>query len=303
VDALHVVPGDALAEDAAAVVERPVEDLVPWRDLLHDGPVPAGLEPGRLARVRAAHLASRGWVSESAALASLRERDGRVSAARRRGVEIVLWFETDLVCALALAQVADRLSGHLAPVWLVTVPNRADRNLRAAWRRRRRYQPRSEAFTALRSPDPRGWAAVPAFARLLAELPDVKTELSALERAVLAALKLGALSAAELFTRVSAQERPPWIADQPLLAVADDLAPLVSRSVDGQYAITDFGADVLAGRAVRPRVDRWLGGVHLGPGQPDWRWDSRSKRAVLASRPGVVIQEAAANRLEASPTR
>jgi hypothetical protein len=122
----------------------------------------------------------------------------------RRGVEIVLWFETDLVCALALAQVADRLSGHLAPVWLVTVPNRADHNLRTAWRRRRCYQPRSEAFTALRSPDPRGWAAVPAFARLLAELPDVKTGLSALERAVLAALKLGALSAAELFTRVSA---------------------------------------------------------------------------------------------------
>ena len=280
-DALHVVPGDALAEDAAAVVECPIEDLVTWRDLLHDGPVPAGLDPGRLARVRA-HT----WPAEDGSVSRrLLRRCGNGTGGSllpaRRGVEIVLWFETDLVCALALAQVADRLSGHLAPVWLVTVPDRADRNLRAAWRRRRRYQPRSEAFTALRSPDPRGWAAVPAFARLLAELPDVKTGLSALERAVLAALKLGALSAAELFTWVSAQERPPWIADQPLLAVANDLAPLVSRSVDGQYAITDFGADVLAGRAVRPRLNRWLGGVHLGPGQPDWRWDSRSKRAVL----------------------
>ena len=301
-DALHVVPGNALAEDAAAVVERPVEDLVPWRDLLHDGPVPAGLEPGRLARVRAAHLASRGWVSESAALASLRERDGRVSAARRRGVEIVLWFETDLVCALALAQVADRLSGHLAPVWLVTVPNRADHNLRAAWRRRRRYQPRSEAFTALRSPDPRGWAAVPAFARLLAELPDVKTELSALERAVLAALKLGALSAAELFTWVSAQERPPWIADQPLLAVANDLAPQVSRSVDGQYANHRF----------RRRRAGWPGcaaqGGSVARRSPSWPWPAGlalgfAQQACSASRPGVVIQEAAANRLEASPTR
>ena len=222
-DALHIVPGDSLAAEVAPVLRRSVEAVVPWRDLLHDGPVPAGLNPDQLARVRASHLARCGWPQ----------------------------FRT----------------GY--------------RDVQAAWRRRRRYEPSVEAFAALRSPDPRAWAGLPAFARLLAELPDVQTGLSVLERGVLDVLRSGVLAGDELFARVSMQERPPWIADQPLFAVARDLAPLVSRSPDGRYALTPAGADVLAGRAVRPRADRWLGGVHLGPGQPDWRYDPLSKRAVL----------------------
>jgi hypothetical protein len=88
------------------------------------------------------------------------------------------------VCTLALAQVADRLVGHPAPVWLATVPHGVDRDLRGSWRRRRMFEPRPDTFAALRCPDPRTWAGVPAFARLLAELPDVRTGLSRLEHQI-----------------------------------------------------------------------------------------------------------------------
>jgi hypothetical protein len=229
VDALHIAPGDALAAGVAPVVELPVEDLLPWRDVLHEGPVPTGLTPAELAEVRAAHLAARGWGREPDLLASMRERDELLDAARRGRADIVLWFEPDLVCALALAQVADRLAGHSAPVWLVSVPHRADRNLYTAWRRRRRFHPCPDAFAALRSPEPRPWAGVPAFSRLLAELPDARSGVSRLEREILAALRFAPRSASELFVTVSVKERPPWISDRPLWAVADDLAPLVSR--------------------------------------------------------------------------
>jgi hypothetical protein len=47
--------------------------------------------------------------------------------------------------------------------------------------------------------------------------------------------------------------------------------------------ITDFGRDVLAGRAdaaARRGVDRWFGGTHLSGSSPQWRWDETMRRVV-----------------------
>jgi hypothetical protein len=62
-------------------------------------------------------------------------------------------------------------------------------------------------------------------------------------------------------------------------ALADELDPLVTRA-DGRYALTGDGESVLAGQATRPPIDRWLGGVHLGPGRPRWAWDATAGRVV-----------------------
>ena len=105
VSVLHVTNGDAVVPELAAAAGVAEEDVLPWRDVLHDGPVPGGLDPDELARVRAAHLASRGWAAEDEALASLRERDRRL-ATFPEPREIVLWFEDDLYDALQLR--ADR---------------------------------------------------------------------------------------------------------------------------------------------------------------------------------------------------
>ncbi|HEY3186281.1 MAG TPA: hypothetical protein VGJ70_02320 [Solirubrobacteraceae bacterium] len=47
---LHVTNGDAVAPAIAAVTGR---DVLPWRDVLHDGPVPAGLDADALAQAPA----------------------------------------------------------------------------------------------------------------------------------------------------------------------------------------------------------------------------------------------------------
>jgi len=281
--ALHVTNGDVVAPAVAAAVGVPLGDVVPWRDVLHDGPVPAGLGPEALAHLRAAHLAQRGWEDEDVALAQLLDRDRRL-AEHPPEEEVVLWFEPDLYDDLQLAQVADRLAGRPGPVARVVLSHTPRADLRPAYLAREPFTPTREPFAALRSPDPRAWEAVPAFARLLEELPDARTGLSRLEAELLDALADGPLDAHELFTRVAAREPVPWIGDLPLWALADDLAPLVEGTVNGdrppRYALTAAGAEVRAGRARRPRPQRWLGGVQLGPGHPAWAWDREARRVV-----------------------
>jgi hypothetical protein len=43
--ALHVTNGDAVVPEWAAAAGIEPADVLVWRDALHDGPVPAGLEP------------------------------------------------------------------------------------------------------------------------------------------------------------------------------------------------------------------------------------------------------------------
>jgi hypothetical protein len=282
---LHVTNGDAVVPEVAAAARVDAADVLVWRDVLHDGPVPGGLGPHALAEVRARHLAARGWshaddveASKAAALAMLRERDARL-AAHPRDAEIVLWFEDDLFDALQLAQIEDRLAGRPGPVTRVRVPHPPRGDLRSALAAREPIDPSPAAFAALRSDDPREWLAVPAFARLLEELPDSRTGLSRLERQVLEALEPGSLTPAELFAAATAPEQPPWVGDAALFALAGELHPLVVRA-DSRYALTPKGVARLEGRATRPRTDRWLGGVNIGPGRPHWVFDASSRHPI-----------------------
>jgi hypothetical protein len=282
---LHVTNGDAVVPEIAAAVDIAPEDVLVWREVLHDGPVPAGLGPDELARVRARHIAARSWAHdvraddpEATALALFRERDARL-AAFPAGAEIALWFEDDLFDALLLAQVEDRLVGRPGPVTRVRLPHPPRGDLRTAFAARTPIEPSPAAFAALRSPDPRAWLDIPAFDRLLEELPDVRSGLTRVERQILQALSDGPLAPGRLFLAVAQHEYPPWLGDDTVFALADDLAPLVARA-NGHYELTPDGEAVLAGTGSRPPIDRWLGGVHLGPGEPDWAWDPDAHRPV-----------------------
>ena len=290
--ALHVTNGDAVVPELAAAAGIDPADVLVWREVLHDGPVPAGLDPDELARVRARHLAARDWspadidVTKDAALAMMRERDRRL-ATHPRGGEVVLWFEDDLFDALLLAQIEDRLAGRgngtgAGPVTRVRLRHPPRGDLAAALAAREPIDPDPADFAALRSPDPRAWTAVPAFARLLEELPDSRSGLSRLERQILDALADGPRTPHDLFTAAVASEDPPWVGDATVYALARELHPLVTFH-DGRYELTPDGAAVLAGTATRPRIDRWLGGVHLGTGNADWVWDASTRRPVLRS--------------------
>jgi hypothetical protein len=282
---LHIANGDAVVPEIAAAVGIAPADVLVWREVLHDGPVPAGLDPAELARVRARHLAARTWAhangsrpTEEGALADFRARDARL-AAWPADAEIALWFETDLFDRLLLAQVEDRLAGRPGAVARVYVRHPPRGDLAAAFAAREPIEPDPAAFAALRSPDPRAWLDVEGFERLLEELPDVRTGLTRVERQILEALRAGPLTPGHLFAAVAQREDPPWLGDTSVYALAADLAPLVAFT-GGGYELTPDGEAVIAGTATRPPIDRWLGGVHLGPGRPDWAWDPTARRPV-----------------------
>jgi hypothetical protein len=294
---LHVTNGDAVVPEIAAAVGIAPDDVLVWREILHDGPVPVGLAPAELARVRARHLAARSWPpadgagparppdratargpTEQAALADFRARDARL-ATWPDDAEIALWFEEDLFDRLLLAQVEDRLVGRPGPVARVYLRHPPRDDLAAAFAARERIEPDAAAFAALRSSDPRAWIGVDGFERLLEELPDVRTGLTRVERQILDALRDGPLAPHQLFAAVAQHEDPPWLGDATVYALAADLAPLVTVT-GGSYELTPDGDAVRAGVTARPPIDRWLGGVHLGPGRPDWAWDPDAGRPV-----------------------
>jgi hypothetical protein len=104
---LHLTNGDAAAARLRAAELS--GDVVPWRDVLHDGPVPPDEDERGFRDTRAEFLASRGWTSVTAAAASMAARDQRLSSATGTD-EVVLWFEPDLYDQLQLAQLLARIA-------------------------------------------------------------------------------------------------------------------------------------------------------------------------------------------------
>lgn len=103
---LHLTNGDS----ARVLMERAgiPGTVIVWREVLHDGPVPAGLSAAELREVRAEFIEGQGYVSSEEALRDLALRDRCLEEASERD-ELVLWFEHDLFDQLQLLQILDRL--------------------------------------------------------------------------------------------------------------------------------------------------------------------------------------------------
>lgn len=302
---LHVTNGDIAVERLRA--SGVGGDVLAWRDVLHEGPVPAGLDAAGMRDVRARFLARRFLVDVPEVLPDMEARDRRLDAAIEGGEEIVLWFETDLYDMLQLAQVLDRLRGgrarlvlvgqdrfvgvgELEPAELAPLLDRAtpvSAELVEAGR---------AMWAAVRSPEPTGLAALaagtpalPALGdaarRLLEQLPWAGSGLSRSERALLDAVHAGAETRSAAFRAAAAGEERPFMSDaiafDELAAMAQPPAPLLTAAEP--LRTTDLGAAVVAGEAEwTGRAERWLGGVRLSAGAPEWRWDAAASRVVAA---------------------
>lgn len=157
---LHVTNGDCAVAVLAKVVQG---ELLPWRDVLHEGPVQSGLSLEDLSRERVAFIAGAGWAPLAEVRRSFEERD---AAFRRAGEhdEIVLWFEHDLYDQLQLIQVLDGLASLRGPrISLVCEaeylgPMRPERAAELFELRspvvRRHFVEAQQAWAAFRSSDP-----------------------------------------------------------------------------------------------------------------------------------------------------
>jgi redox-sensitive transcriptional activator SoxR len=194
--------------------------VLPWQDVLHEGPVPAG--PRReLLRARAAFLSACGWGSRATILSSLQRRDRQLLQELQGGQQVVLWFEHDLYDQLQLLDVL-ALAGTTteAPELIVVgaFPGKPSfrglgeltaQQLETLWPARVTATPgtlaaATSAWNALRRPDPTALVAHatedvpqlpflgPALRRLLEELPAPQDGLSGTERRTLQVIAAGA---------------------------------------------------------------------------------------------------------------
>jgi Domain of unknown function (DUF1835) len=277
---LNITNGDAAVPLLrAAGVEG---EILAWREVLHDGPVPALPEP-EFRRSRARFLGDAGAVGFDAALAILEARDRALDSADR----LVLWFEHDLYDQLQLIQV---LASSEAPAELAQAETYlADTSVvelePAVVGEAQRAAARS-AWAAFRSPDPRSLEALegdglpflrPALTRLLEEYPSVANGLSRSEQQALQAVAAGARTRVEAFEAAQAHEEQRFLGDASFFRLLERLEPLVGR--DPVLQPTALGERVLAGEAdfVTPR---WIGGVEIVPPSPRWRWDAAHRRLV-----------------------
>ena len=86
-----------------------VADFLPWRDVLHDGPVPANLTLEELSLIRAKFISELGWGEHEDVMNNFQDRDSKLTTFRDYE-EVILWFEHDLYDQLQLIQLLDWFS-------------------------------------------------------------------------------------------------------------------------------------------------------------------------------------------------
>jgi hypothetical protein len=275
---LHVTNGDMAG---GALIRAGFHPVLSWKDVLHEGPVRAGLALEQLSEERARFIADVGWGPLAEVHSALRARDAKLMGCGTHE-EIVLWFEHDLYDQLQLIQVLDWLAEHPHPrVTLICeaeyVGNMSPERMRQLFDSRQAVREEDlseacEAWAAFRSPDPSGMNALQpahlrflgaALRRQLQEYPWTTDGLSLLERNVLEALEGGALAFAELFARI--REEPAFLGD---VVLRWHLARMEQEGLVERRGVLW----VAKSRRRTARLPRWLGGVRVD-GHCPWRWD------------------------------
>jgi hypothetical protein len=106
---LYVTNGDSTA---GTMMQAGFEGkILPWRDVLHEGPVEGRLPLAELSRRRARFLAEKGWAEPEKALADFEARDRTLLAASSFD-RVSLWFEHDLYDQLQLLQLLAHFAEH-----------------------------------------------------------------------------------------------------------------------------------------------------------------------------------------------
>ncbi len=231
---LHITNGDAaVAVMAAAGITG---EILPWRDVLHEGPVPGGLALEALSEIRAGFIAESGWGERAAVENDFRERDTRLAAFREHE-EVVLWFEHDLYDQLQLLQLLDWFSrqdtGRTSLSLICTDeylgPMQPER-LAAFFPQRTvitaiQLLLGSDGWTAYCSSDPVAWerllmkdtSALPflseAILRHLEQYPSLENGANRTERALLDAVQSGVERPGRLFAAVQDTEERRFMGD------------------------------------------------------------------------------------------
>jgi hypothetical protein len=295
-----ITNGDHAAHALAA--HFPDAEILIWRDVLVEGPVPGGIDDEALADIRARHIEEAFGVHDVRADFTRRDRAFEKIAPTDR---VELWFETDLHDQLQLIQVLARFHARqprpalyltlAAPPLLNHIEAMASELAPVS---EQQLAESVELWAAFRAADPGAMLEASssdgmlpevraAFARLLDEYPSSSDGLGRIEKNALLALRDGAITPGLAFRHYQQTEPLPFLGDlgfyYRLERLGTGSSPLTTGLPAGGVAqaartnrtveyiesfieLTEAGHAVLEGRADFVKlngIDRWIGGVHL----------------------------------------
>jgi len=212
---LHVTNGDCAVEVLREAGLR--GDFLPWRDVLHEGPVDPSLALEALRRLRVDFIAKQGWGSRGEVEKSFRDRDARLARSREDD-EVVLWFEHDLYDQLQLIQLLHWFEAHPHPRLTMVCEAEYLGEMKAE-RAAELFEARRPVSAAQLDQGSRAWRGLP-HGRGFPELPFLDAALerwaaepSRTERLVVEALEQGPLGFEALFRKTQARDEPRFLGD------------------------------------------------------------------------------------------
>jgi Domain of unknown function (DUF1835) len=244
--------------------------ILTWKDILHEGPTPAGLSLGQMSQLRAQFLADCALGPYEEVLADFLHRDSMLAqfAAHQ---EVILWFEHDLYDQLQLIQLLDWFSHQdrgattISLICINAFPDIArflglgqlnPSQLRSLYETRRplteeAFTLGSEAWKAYCSPDPTALEAFlqkdtsplpflkAALLRHLEQFPSLQGGLSRTERQILEVVASGVHSPLEIFRAAQEREESPFLGDTPfwfyLSGLCTGRRPFLKREDGGTF--------------------------------------------------------------------
>ncbi|MCB1051777.1 MAG: DUF1835 domain-containing protein [Acidobacteria bacterium] len=313
---LHITNGDAVGQTLQSAGFTP---LLIWRDVLHEGPIPAGADEAELDQARAHFLASRGWTQLADVQKDFAYRRQTLDGLNPE-TQVVLWFEHDLYDQLQIWQIVHDLAGRqkldktelicigshpeiqpffglgqlnakqLSALYPQRVPLAAEwiSTWTQAWAA---FQNNPLDLNTLTDPD------CPFYAenrlRLMQEFPDLESGINLTERLILTAVSQEVTRLGDVFRWVHRKEAAPFMGDLSFFASVEGLIEPEPSLLTGigaeindpacQLLLTELGRAVLMGQAhaeEHRRLDRWLGGAHL-TNRKGIRFDRKNEALVL----------------------
>ena len=317
---LNITNGDSAVE----IMEKAgiPGDFLPWRDVLHDGPVPEGLSLEALSEVRAKFIIDQGWGTPENITASFVERDKTLRLFNNYE-KVILWFEHDLYDQLQIIQILDWFNQHRpgkTPLSIICVDQYLGMLSPEEMVELFKYEEpindehlelSSKAWSAFRSSNPEKWfellsadtTALPflegAIIRQLEEYPSCKNGLSRTENQALKIISKGETKPWKIFTGSQEFEERLFMGDSSFWVILQELlespTPLLKLEKDNKWerppdldheiTITPVGEAVLFGEKNwldLAEIDRWIGGVHLTT-YNSWCWDSMTNSLVKSA--------------------
>jgi len=294
-------------------------DFLPWRDVLHDGPVVSGFSLEVLSELRAQFISNRGWGEADAIKQSFIERDNKLKSYQDYD-KVILWFEHDLYDQLQIIQILDWFSQNSSDgdaLSMICTENYLGMLSPDEMKNMTQYELpvtieqlalANKAWSAFGSDNASDWAslldedttALPflagAILRQLEEYPDCVTGLSRTAYQALKVFSQGETRCGKVFGEYAKTEECQFLGDLSFWVILNEMASAnprllvpkaggsLQRSVSQKddLLITELGKDVLQGKASLLDyydINRWIGGTHLNK-DFIWCWDADKQELV-----------------------